>query len=84
MRIMLVIYMSHMSIDKVFFDTKKIQKLGRIQLSDALLINAGLQVGDTVDIYFDTTSRQIIIRTAEVTPSPQSPAKDKTPKGPEV
>jgi len=62
---------------KVLLDTKKIQKLGRIVLSDALLRNAGLQVGDPVEIYFDAVSKHIIIQKTEV-PSKrdsESPAK---------
>lgn len=54
-----------MSIVKVLFDTKKVQKLGRIVLSDALLRNAGLQEGDSVDIYFDVASKHIVIQKAE-------------------
>lgn len=50
---------------KVLFDTKSIQKLGRIVLSDTLLRNAGLQEGDPVDIYFDVVSKHIIIQKAE-------------------
>lgn len=49
---------------KVLFDTKTVQKLGRIVLSDTLLRNAGLQEGDPVDIYFDVTSKHIIIQRA--------------------
>jgi len=50
---------------KVLFDTKTVQKLGRIVLSDTLLRNAGLQEGDSVDIYFDVASKHIIIQKAE-------------------
>lgn len=50
---------------KVLFDTKTVQKLGRVVLSDALLRNAGLQEGDSVDIYFDVASKHIIIQKAE-------------------
>lgn len=50
---------------KVLFDTKTVQKLGRIVLSDTLLRNAGLQEGDFVDIYFDVASKHIIIQKAE-------------------
>ncbi|MDN3578281.1 AbrB/MazE/SpoVT family DNA-binding domain-containing protein [Chitinimonas viridis] len=50
---------------KVLFDTKTVQKLGRIVLSDTLLRNAGLQEGDAVDIYFDVASKHIIIQRAE-------------------
>lgn len=50
---------------KVLFDTKTVQKLGRIVLSDTLLRNAGLQEGDFVDIYFDVASKHIIIQKAD-------------------
>lgn len=51
---------------KVLFDTKSVQKSGRIVLSDALLRNAGLQEGDPIDIYFDVVSKHIIIQKADV------------------
>lgn len=50
---------------KVLFDTKTVQKLGRVVLSDTLLRNAGLQEGDSVDIYFDVASKHIIIQKTE-------------------
>lgn len=62
-----------MSIMKVLFDTKTVQKLGRIVLSDTLLRNAGLQEGDSVDIYFDVASKDIIIQKAEAFPATTSP-----------
>lgn len=50
---------------KVFFDTKKIQKLGRIALTEHLLRNAGLREGDAVNIYFDALTKRIILERAE-------------------
>lgn len=50
---------------KVYLDTKTIQKMGRVALNDALLRNAGLQEGDSVDIFFDASSKHIIIQKAE-------------------
>lgn len=50
---------------KVLFDTKKVQKLGRIVLSDTLLRNADLHEGDAVDIYFDVVSKNIVIQKAD-------------------
>lgn len=47
---------------KVLFDTKKIQKMGRIALNDVLLKNAGLREGDLVDVYFDVDNKHIIIQ----------------------
>jgi len=49
---------------KVLFETKKVQKTGRVALNEQLLRNAGLQEGDTVDIYFDASSRRIILERA--------------------
>lgn len=50
---------------KVLFDTKKVQKAGRIALTEQLLRNAGLREGDAVNIYFDATSKTIILERAE-------------------
>lgn len=49
---------------KVLFDTRRIQKLGRVALSEQLLRNAGLHEGDQVDIYFDAVTKRIIIEPA--------------------
>lgn len=49
---------------KVLFDTRRIQKLGRVALSEQLLRNAGLEEGDQVDIYFDAATKRIIIEPA--------------------
>lgn len=46
---------------KVHFGTKKVQKMGRIALTEQLLRNAGLQEGDSVDLYFDATTKAIIV-----------------------
>lgn len=51
---------------KIHFGTKKVQKMGRIALSEALLRNAGIQEGDSVDLYFEATTKAIIV---ERTPS---------------
>lgn len=50
---------------KVLFDTKKVQKLGRISLTDQLLKNAGLQEGDAVNVYFDASTKCIILERAD-------------------
>jgi bifunctional DNA-binding transcriptional regulator/antitoxin component of YhaV-PrlF toxin-antitoxin module len=47
---------------KVLFETKKLQKTGRVALSEQLLRNAGLQEGDPVDIYFDAATKNIILQ----------------------
>lgn len=67
---------------KVLFDTKSVQKPGRIVLSEALLRNAGLHEGDAVDIYFDAATKDIIIRKAEQTPTtiPETKAPKRTRK----
>ncbi|WP_342618396.1 AbrB/MazE/SpoVT family DNA-binding domain-containing protein [Rhodoferax sp. GW822-FHT02A01] len=49
---------------RVHFDTKKVQKLGRIAFPGHLLRNAGLKEGDDVEIYFDAISKCIIIERA--------------------
>jgi bifunctional DNA-binding transcriptional regulator/antitoxin component of YhaV-PrlF toxin-antitoxin module len=48
--------------EKVFFGTKKIQKLGRVQLTMALLDNLNLKEGNEVCIYLDVKNKQIIIK----------------------
>jgi bifunctional DNA-binding transcriptional regulator/antitoxin component of YhaV-PrlF toxin-antitoxin module len=50
---------------KVLFDTKKVQKLGRISFSEQLLRNAGLQEGDAVNIYFDASTKCIVLERVE-------------------
>lgn len=50
---------------KVLFDTKKVQKLGRISLSEQLLRNAGMQEGDAVNIYFDASTKCIVLERAD-------------------
>lgn len=49
---------------KVLFETKKVQRTGRIALNEQLLRNAGLQEGDAVAVYFDAASRCIILERA--------------------
>ena len=38
--------------------------MGRIALTDALLRNAGIQEGDYVNLYFDATTKAIIVERA--------------------
>lgn len=47
---------------KVLFETKKVQKTGRIALNEQLLRNAGLAEGDAVDVYFDASTKNIILQ----------------------
>lgn len=49
---------------KVLFETKKVQKAGRIALSEQLLRNAGLHEGDPVDVLFDASAKCIILQRA--------------------
>lgn len=49
---------------KVLFETKKLQKTGRVALNEQLLRNAGLQEGDSVDIFFDASTKNIILQRA--------------------
>lgn len=56
---------------KIHFGTKKVQKMGRVALTEALLRNAGIQEGDSVDLYFDATTKAIIV---ERTPSAKAEA----------
>lgn len=49
---------------KVLFETKKVQKAGRIALSEQVLRNAGLHEGDPVDVLFDVSSKRIILQRA--------------------
>jgi hypothetical protein len=54
---------------KIHFGTKKVQKMGRVALTEALLRNAGIHEGDSVDLYFDATTKAIIV---ERTPSAET------------
>ena len=65
---------------KVHFGTKKVQKMGRVALTDALLRNAGIQEGDSVDLYFDATSKVIIVERSVAGQTPDAPLVDKRPK----
>ncbi len=58
---------------KVLFETKKVQKTGRIALNEQLLRNAGLQEGDTVDVYFDASTKHIILQRATDVEPAQEP-----------
>lgn len=50
---------------KVHFGTKKVQKLGRVALTDALLRNAGIAEGDSVELFFDANTKAIIVERSE-------------------
>lgn len=69
---------------KVLFDTKKVQKMGRVALTEQLLRNAGLQEGDEVDIYFDASSKRIILeRSKQDAPTRIAPSasRSRSPRG---
>ena len=59
---------------KVLFETKKLQKTGRVALSEQVLRNAGLQEGDPVDVYFDSSTKNIILQRST---SPSSKVAEK-------
>ena len=64
---------------KVLFETKKVQKTGRIALNEQLLRNAGLQEGDAVDVYFDASTKHIILqRSTEASEAQQGAASGKS------
>ena len=65
---------------KVHFGTKKVQKMGRVALTDALLRNAGIQEGDSVDLYFDATSKVIIVERSIGGQPSDAPLADKRSK----
>ncbi|XAH25687.1 hypothetical protein AAFF27_11025 [Xylophilus sp. GW821-FHT01B05] len=64
---------------KVLFETKKVQKSGRIALSEQVLRNAGLQEGAPVDVFFDASSKCIILqRPADAPKEASEPATSAT------
>ena len=65
---------------KVHFGTKKVQKMGRVALTDALMRNAGIQEGDSVELYFDATTKVIIVERSVAGQVADTPLGDKTPK----
>ena len=65
---------------KVLFETKKVQKTGRIALNEQLLRNAGLQEGDAVDIYFDASTKHIILQRSTQAVSDAAPEERPTAK----
>ena len=64
---------------KVHFGTKKVQKMGRVALSEALLRNAGIQEGDSVDLYFDATTKVIIVERSAGAQTTGTPSNNKRP-----
>jgi len=65
---------------KVLFETKKVQKTGRIALNEQLLRNAGLAEGDAVDIYFDASTKNIILQRSNEAAETAEPATPITVK----
>ncbi|MBS0450082.1 MAG: hypothetical protein JSS14_02115 [Proteobacteria bacterium] len=65
---------------KVHFGTKKVQKMGRVALTEALLRNAGIQEGDSVDLYFDATTKAIIVERSASAVAPVAAPSDKRTK----
>lgn len=65
---------------KVLFETKKVQKTGRIALAEQLLRNAGLAEGDSVDVYFDASTKNIILQRSNEAGETAEPATPTTVK----
>lgn len=51
--------------------------MGRVALTEALLRNAGIQEGDSVDLYFDATTKVIIVERSVSTQEAGAPHGDK-------
>jgi ribosomal 50S subunit-recycling heat shock protein len=65
---------------KISFGTKKVQKTGRVALTEALMRNAGIKVGDSVDLYFDITTKAIIVERTAAADAPATTTSDKRTK----
>ncbi|MGE1001446.1 hypothetical protein [Ralstonia pseudosolanacearum] len=65
---------------KISFGTKKVQKMGRVALPEALLRNAGIQEGDSVDLYFDANTKAIVVERAPLAEVTGRSAGTKRPK----
>lgn len=65
---------------KIHFGTKKVQKMGRIALTEALLRNAGIQEGDSVDLYFEVTTKAIVVERTPSTDVAEPPLSAKRTK----
>jgi bifunctional DNA-binding transcriptional regulator/antitoxin component of YhaV-PrlF toxin-antitoxin module len=46
---------------RVLFDTKIVQKYGRVVLTRALLDNLNLRQGDQVDLFLDSKKKAVVI-----------------------
>lgn len=57
-----------MSITRVDFGVRKVQKLRRVSLDKAILDNLGLDVGDSVRVEFDPQTREVVITGAGTKP----------------
>ena len=55
--------------------------MGRVALTEQLLRNAQLQEGDEVDIYFDASTKRIILERAKPAPRTASASRQKPSKG---
>jgi len=47
---------------RVSFGSRVVQKLKRVSLNHNLLENLRVQEGDTIDLYFDTEEKAIVIK----------------------
>jgi ribosomal 50S subunit-recycling heat shock protein len=62
---------------KIRFGTKKVQKMGRVVFTEALMSNADIKVGDSVDLYFDTVTKAIIVERTAVADAPAADTSNK-------
>lgn len=61
---------------KIHFGTKKVQKMGRVALTEALMRNAGIKEGDSVNLYFDATTKAIIVERTAAAETPATVASN--------
>ena len=54
-----------MDTKRVYLDTQKIQKSNRITLSKSVITNFGVKAHDSVDIFFDTEKKALVIQKSD-------------------
>lgn len=65
---------------KVHFGTKKVQTMGRVAVTEALLRNAGIRERDSVDLYFGARTKAIIVEGTPSTDAAEAPLSAKRTK----
>jgi bifunctional DNA-binding transcriptional regulator/antitoxin component of YhaV-PrlF toxin-antitoxin module len=50
---------------RILFDTKLVQKHGRVVITRVLLDNLNLREGDEVDLFFDSKDKAVVITKAQ-------------------